>query len=118
MSKKKPLKPVLPTMRERKRYMVFEMISEKPITSAKDVFKAINASLNKHLGTIGCAKAGVLFPKDTYYPDKQKGILKVAHTETEPVRFSLMQIQTINDTKVIFKTVGISGILKKAKRFL
>jgi len=44
----------------------------------------------------------------------QKGILKVNHKYTEQVKASFCFIERINNNKVIVKSVGTSGTLKKA----
>jgi ribonuclease P/MRP protein subunit POP5 len=114
MGQKNTLKPVLPTLRERKRYIVYEIISEHNF-NIKEISKSILESVEKCFGCIGSAKAGILFPADNFNENHQKGIIRVSHKEVDNVRFALMTITKINNTKVIFRTIGVSGILKKAK---
>jgi len=57
---KTKLKPVLPSLREKKRYLAFEVISKEKINDASQVSSAIwNASLQL-LGQLGTAKAGLM----------------------------------------------------------
>ena len=107
------LKPVLPTLRERKRYLVFEVISEHPVTfsSAK---KAIWSAVLSFLGTSGTAQAGVWLLPEKYDQKTKRGIIRVSHTWVDRLKASLIFITTIDGYDVIVRSRGISGILKKA----
>ncbi|HII17624.1 TPA: hypothetical protein HA361_06960 [Candidatus Woesearchaeota archaeon] len=108
------LKTLLPTLKERKRYLVFDIIAEKPITNAKAVEKAIVGSVLSYIGEKGLAQAGILFLANRFDCWKQKGIIRVAHNKADDVRSALMLIHEIDSTKAMMHTVGASGILKKA----
>ena len=105
------IKPILPTLRERKRYLVFEIISDDTFNK-NQVSKSISDSLLNYIGTKGVSKAGILFLEDKY--NSNKGIIKVAHKYVDDLKVALMSIKSINKKEVIFKTLGTSGILKKA----
>jgi ribonuclease P/MRP protein subunit POP5 len=109
----KKLKPILPSLREKKRYMAFEVISESKL-SYLDIQKAVETSLKDYVGTQGKAKAGLLFFKDKYNEKAQKGLIKVNHKHTDELRASFAFIQSINGKKAIIKSIGLSGIMKKA----
>lgn len=106
------VKTLIPVLREKKRYLVFEVVSEEKITydNAK---KAIKKATKEFLGDYGLAKAGIIFLKD--WKDN-KGILRVSHKEVEKVKMSLALIKDINGKKIIIKSLGQSGIVDKARK--
>lgn len=111
----KQIKPILPSLKEKKRYVVFEVISENKMEDYKPVSEAIWESSLDYLGTDGAARAGIWVLPDKYNAAKQKGIVKVGHKYVDKLRASLALIQSINKHPVVVKTVGISGILRKAE---
>ena len=66
------MRALLPTLKEKKRYILFEIISKDKITK-DECGDAINKSCKELLGTLGCAKAGISFLKETY--KNNKGII-------------------------------------------
>ena len=112
---KTKLKPVLPSLREKKRYLVFEVISKERIKSAEDVSSAIwNASL-QFLGKLGTARAGIMSLNNKWNTELQKGIIKVSHKHVDAVKAALIFADKVNNTDVIFRSIGVSGILRKAE---
>jgi len=110
----KRIKAVLPSLREKKRYLAFEIISKEKIKGFKPVRDAIFTSINDYLGSQGSSQTGVILLQEKYDEKMQKGILKVNHKYTEQVKASFCFIERINNNKVIVKSVGTSGTLKKA----
>ena len=47
--------------------------------------------------------------------NNKRGILKINHKYLDKLRISISMITDINDQKLALHTVGVSGILKKAK---
>ena len=109
------LKGLLPSLRERKRYIVFEVISKKSI-QLQDLSKSIYKSLLQLFGETGAAKTGMLFIKDKY--KNNKGIIRTNHKQVNKVKSALSMIQDINHIPVILRTKGTSGILKKTQKFI
>jgi ribonuclease P/MRP protein subunit POP5 len=105
---------IKPSLKEKKRYLVFEIVSNAQISSY-DARKAINDACLRYLGEFGCAKANVFYIQDAYVPEHNRGIIRVANKAVDDVRAAMVMITRINDTQVIVHTLGISGILKKAK---
>lgn len=105
---------IKPSSREKKRYVVFEIISETKITF-EDAKKAIINTCLRYLGEFGVAKANIYVIRNTYVPDKNRGILRVANKTVVDVRKALGMITNSNNKKVVFKIIGVSGIIKKAK---
>lgn len=111
----KRLKPLMPSLRERKRYLAYEIISEHQITDFNDVSDEFWRQISNTLGQLGAAKAGIRLLDDTYDSEIQRGLIRVSHTDVDELRFALMNVTSINDTKALVRSVGVSGIIKKAK---
>ena len=105
------IKPILPVLREKKRYLVFEVITESEL-SANDVFKTVKEALIGYIGTKGASEAGILFLTDKF--QNNTGIIKVNNKKLDELKMALLLIKKIKNQEVIFKTKGVSGILKKA----
>ncbi len=105
-------KPILPTLKERNRYIAFESISDSGF-SRNDVVKAVWNSILNFFGEMGASRTS-LWVMD-WDEKKQKGILKANHRGVDTVRTSLALVEGINGHKVIFNVLGISGTIKKAR---
>lgn len=105
------IKPILPVLREKKRYLVFEVISEVQF-QVNDVSKVVIDALNEYIGTKGASEAGILFLKDKF--QSNTGIIRVNNKKLDDLKMALLLIKKVKNQDVIFKTKGVSGILKKA----
>ncbi|ODS39161.1 MAG: hypothetical protein A7316_06280 [Candidatus Altiarchaeales archaeon WOR_SM1_86-2] len=106
-------KPLPPTLRERNRYVVFEIISENNGFSKGDVSKVIqNASL-RFLGELGVSKMSLWLIE--WNGETRKGILKVNHKSVDEMRASIALIREINGKRAIFHVLGVSGTIKRAR---
>ncbi len=101
-----------PTLRMRKRYIAFEIISEKDIDYA-EFSTAVWNSMLELFGEKGTAESHVWVIKNLY--DGKKGILRCKHDLVEQVRASLAFIKMIGDSKVIIKILGVTGTIKTCK---
>jgi len=109
------VKPLLPSLREKKRYIAFEIISKHKI-NAKQAFTAIWNSLLEFAGQKETAKAGMIILKDKYNQKTQKGIIRISHKMTDTLKSALILIKEIGKTPVVVKSITTSGILKKAEK--
>jgi len=105
---------MLPSLKERNRYLVFEVLSEKKVNE-EEIKKSVWNNCLQFLGELGTGEAGLWFLNDKWNKEKQKGILKVNNKHIEKVRTALNLIREINKNKVNINTVGVSGTLKKAE---
>ena len=106
---------MMPTLKEKKRYIAFEVLSKAKITK-KAAQNAINKSILELIGNLGYAKAANQFI-DVW--KNNKGIIKVSHTEVEKLKASLLFVESIDNNEAIVRSIGSSGILKKAdERYL
>lgn len=112
---KKGLKTLLPTLKEKKRYLAFEIVSKSEIGNSNLAKAEILAKSKEFLGVLGSAKAGIQILK--YNKDSQKGIIRVNHNHVDHLRSALMFIDKIDNKNTTVKTIGVSGILKKAEKY-
>ena len=112
----KRLKPLLPTLKEKKRYLAFEIISKSKITAFSEVSKAIWGSTLSFAGTKGAAKMGIWVLAEKYNTMKQKGLIRVEHKGMDELKASLSLINQIEQQPVIVRSIGASGILAKAEK--
>ena len=89
------MKRLLPSLREKKRYVVFET----------DTPNKVGQALKDFLGILGMSKVNPLIMKDKF--KKNKGIIRINHAFKNEV---IMALSLVN-----VKTIGVSGILKKAE---
>ena len=109
---KQKLKPILPSLREKKRYLAYEVISKDKV-SFEHVQKAIMSAALKVLGQLGVAKAGIIILKDKWI--NSRGLIRVAHKHVDNLRTALMFVDKVDNEEVIIRSVGVSGILRKAE---
>ena len=109
-------KPLLPSLREKKRYLAYEVISGHKFNDAVDINKAIMDAAKDFLGNLGMAKAGIIAMDDQFSQKSQKGIIRVNNKHLDKLRASLLFVEKINENDAIIKSVGASGVLKKAQQ--
>ncbi len=107
------LKGLKPSLREKKRYLVYQVHSEQKV-DMKSFQDELIKKINLLLGVF--TPAGLLPIK---FDNKQKkGIIRVNHTALDYVRSTFVLIDEVHNIPVAINTVGVSGILKKAKEYL
>ena len=114
------LKPVRPSLREKKRYIVYELefFNKEDATKkvSKNMFEIQNSlinEINKLLGVFDSAKAGLQSIKTSN--EKFRGIIKVNHLYVDKIKASFVLIKELNGLNIRISSIGVSGILKKAK---
>lgn len=109
----KNLKMSLPTLREKNRYIAFQVIPEiNEEFTYSDLEAAIwNTSLD-FLGERGVAKASMWLLKDTWDPSKKTGIIRCNNKSTALVISSLGLIDRLGDNRICFKILKISGTIQ------
>ena len=108
------LKPLLPTLKEKKRYLAFEIISKDQISQFSEVSKAIWTATLSFIGTKGVADIGMRVLPETYNDKKQRGLIRTTHKGMNDLKSSIMFITQIENQPVIMRIIGASGILAKA----
>ncbi len=107
---KKKLKPLIPSLRERKRYVVFKIVSNRRIKDFSLVSRAIWRYSASLIGTLGQAKAGIWVLEDKLNPEKQTGMVRVNHKHVNELKASLALIDRIGEEPVIVKSLSTSLI--------
>ena len=106
----------MPTLKEKIRYLAFEVISDHKINDFNAISKEINDKSLLFLGQLGLAKAGIQILPEKWSLKIQKGLIKVNNKYVNELKSSLTLIEKINNKKVIMKSIGVSGILNKAEK--
>ena len=122
------MKYSLPSLREKTRYLLFEVIpvSEKSRNKYKDedfsfqsVSRAILGSIKNYIGELGMARANPWLIQELYKTRDKKngfiGVLKVERKYVDHVRASFLFINKINNEDVIVKSLLVSGSLKRIR---
>ncbi len=112
------LKPILPALRERKRYVAFELLSKSRIKSYSSVSKAIWQGMLSFVGAKGAAQAGLWLLPERYNANSQRGIARVSHVGVDALKGSIALVQEVEGVPSIIRTVGVSGSLKKASKYI
>ena len=106
------LKQPPPSMRERRRYLVFEVLSDSPITK-DELLRAIIKTGIHFLGELeySSLKLSLL----GYDRKKQKGIIRFMYKKKQGIKAILMLLSEINGKRLILRSLGVSGTIKKAR---
>lgn len=111
------LKILPPHLRNKKRYLAFEVISEKPL-NREEVISLIWGAAGALYGSCGVSRFDLWVVK--IWPCKSnqnqvKGILRCSREEVSAVRSIFPLINRFKGKRVVFHTLGISGTIKSAK---
>ncbi len=102
-----------PTLRDKHRYIAFQVIGERAFTK-DEIKRAIWEASLSTLGVLGSARAKPWFIK--FDERSQTGIVRVDRKHVEELRLALTLATGINGSKAIFRTLGTSGTIKRLKR--
>ncbi|NMX21289.1 hypothetical protein C5S30_02390 [ANME-1 cluster archaeon GoMg4] len=110
-----------PSLRERRRYLLFEVLCEREIDK-RELLKEIWNSLYSLYGDVGASESKVWLIEYHKREDANSssgggggvGILRCAHNKVEEVRASLACIHSINDARIGIRVIKISGTIKGA----
>jgi ribonuclease P/MRP protein subunit POP5 len=106
-----------PSMREKRRYLAFEAITNKPVSCEK-AYKAFSIQAQALMGSAAFAKSGFrLFPK-MWNSEKQRGMVKIQRKFVDPAKASLCLVRKIGRQNAIMRSIGVSGMINKATNYL
>ena len=109
----KNLKIIPPTLREKKRYILFKIIPEPEENfDYSDLEAGIWNTLLDFLGERGVADTSVWILKDTWDPKNLTAIIRCNNKSTEKIIASLGLIDRLGDNRISFKILKISGTIK------
>ena len=98
------------SLRERKRYIVFNTFSEGRV-NVNELKNAIIEICFNTLGLIGFAKANMQILEI----DEKRGIIKVSNEKVNEVKFALSLLRKVNNKEIMIICKKVCGTLKKAK---
>jgi RNase P/RNase MRP subunit POP5 len=104
----------LPSMREKKRYVVFRVISEQPVdyAAARD---ALWNSMTHWIGEAGLGRAGIRIVRNLWRGGDQSGFVQASPKYVDAVKVAMSLIHQIGDQRVIFQSLRVSGTIKAGK---
>ena len=114
---KKRIKPLLPTLKEKKRYLAFEVISDEKL-NFNQIADQIIYKTKELFGNIGAANAGIQILKETWNSKKQRGIIRVNNKWVHQLKSSFLFINTIDQKNAVIKSIGLSGAINKMKNLI
>ena len=106
---------LMSSLKQKKRYVVFEIISDKKFTF-QDVKEEVDRSLLLFFGQLGLTKTSPMLVKEKY--KNNKFIIKINHQYVDELKAAMMLSKKIKNTPIIIKSLAVSGTLKKAGGYL
>jgi ribonuclease P/MRP protein subunit POP5 len=109
---------ILPThLRDKKRYLAFQAVSEYPL-ERDDVISLVLEASGDLYGACGTSKLGLWVVKVWKYNSSEKkmvkGIIRCNRIEVDAARAVIPTITRFRGKRVVFQTLGISGTIKAA----
>jgi RNase P/RNase MRP subunit POP5 len=105
-------KILMPTLKEQQRYLVYKIITNKPIKNFESYHNDIIEQCNAMLGLFDGGKAGLLSAK--FNPEKKSGIIRVNNKYVDKFKLCLGMVKNIDDNELIVDCIYVSGMLNKA----
>ena len=99
-----------PSLRQKKRYIVFEIVSPTKF-SVNYVKDEVEKALLLFFGQLGMSKASPLFLKEKY--KNNKFIVKINNKYVDECISAVILIKKVKNKEVIVKSIITSGTLKK-----
>ena len=105
------MKILPPTLRDKKRYLAFELICEHDVTvNREELLREMFSCVGSLIGDVGSSECGI---RVLTFEDS-KGIIRCAHTKTEQTRAAVATITHIGGKRVVVHILGISGTVAGA----
>jgi len=109
------MKPLKPSSKERKRYILFKLKCEREVEKG-DIKKSVIQAGLQFLGELGMARSGLQFLPETWNSKNMTGIVRTGHKFVNETKTALTLIKKINSSKVTISTIKTSGSLDKLKK--
>ncbi|WP_440944842.1 Rpp14/Pop5 family protein [Methanosarcina sp. T3] len=108
------MKRLLPSLRAKKRYLAFELISEEPV-GRSDIVREVISSASSLLGDVITSDCDIR----VLGFEAGKGIIQCSHTRVKETRAALATLTRINGKRATLHVLGASGTVKRAtEKFL
>ena len=108
---RRELKILMPTLREKERYVAFQIISEEVVVYS-DFEAAVWSTLLDFFGEYGASRTSMWLIKNLYDEQEQIGVIRCNHESVQIVLTMLGLIERLGDTRVIVKILKVSGTIK------
>src|SRR3989344_9101914 len=105
------MKPILPSLREKNRYIVYKVKSEEKLGFG-EVKRALYDHCAKMIGQLEMASANIMIMNDW---KNNMGIIKINNQYLNELHASLLFIQGISGKKARVESVYMSGLLHKSR---
>src|SRR5438445_6533207 len=112
--KERRLKTLMPTLREKERYIKFKVISENPIYYS-DLEEAIWNTFLEFFGEANTAKLSLWLIKNLFDQKEQTAVAKCNSKSVEQIIAGLGLISRIGDSRIIVKILKLSETLRGLK---
>ena len=104
------------TVIERDRYVIFEVISQTLIEDIPILKNTIWGKYNQLFGLKGTTEAGLYF--EFFNDKKQSGLIRCNSQSLSSLMIVLAFITNVNGHETILHPLYVSGLIKKAKKYL
>lgn len=104
-----------PSMREKQRYIVFQIVSRKKF-GIGDIVSTMWPAILQLYGEVGTSKLYVWIPSNLYDKEQGIGIIRCDRDSVEEVRAALASVRQISGENVLFRTLGVTGTIRSAKQ--
>lgn len=111
MKQENKLKLLLPTLREKDRYVSFQVISEEPIIYS-DLEQAVLNTFLDFYGEYGFSKLSFWIIKNLYDPERQVGVIRCNNKSVPQTVAGLGLISRLGETRITIKILKVSGTIK------
>ncbi len=101
-----------PTLKERKRYILFKINSGSEVEK-EDVSKLVTKAGLQFLGEFGMARAGIQFLAETW--NGKTGIISVNHDYVDETKACLALVKEYNGKPIAISCLKVSGSVEKLK---
>ncbi len=101
----------LPSMKEKKRYLLFRLHSDLPVAYDDMKGAALNSILN-WAGEKGFSVSNARMIRNLWDGKRQKGCLSCTPKSVDDIKMALALVHQIGDSKVIFQVTRVSGTIK------
>jgi ribonuclease P/MRP protein subunit POP5 len=103
-----------PSMREKRRYVIFRVISESPVEFVQ-VRDAVWNSILNWLGEDDAAKASIRIIRNLWSRKEQTGFVQCGPKYTDSVKIALGLVHQVGDSRAIIQSLRVSGTIKSGK---
>ena len=104
------MKALPKSLREKKRYVSFEIISENSV-SFEEFKKAYTLTIKELVGMLGLAKTSLMVVKDQYkYPT---GIIKTNTKSLKIIQAAFAYMKELNKQPIQVRSIKTSGLIHK-----